>query len=407
MSKTLIQHWISSRTKPVPGATVASPPMVMPQAAQAVPAVQTLPVWPLPTDQELRVLFDREHEVCPFHGWVAQDSAIRQLTNIIATGLRDKHHRLPSSTALLHVGMRSSGKTQAAEVLFSDKALALPYMKVNAKEIRGIQTILQFLFNIAEQAGHPLVPMGEENGRTLYEMIPCGLIMDELHAMMVPIMDEMLNMLEADDHTLSTPDCMVNVRNVIWVGCTTEHGTLFDKHDAFESRFEKIEFVGYTRDEVAEILQRNFRDWTHRECELLAVYAGRIVREAKKMAAKVERELMSMKLHDPTTTRITAIREVGKQLGIDDNGMSKKQIKVLDALARRWPKGMTLGQLAQVIGDKEDKVKHLVLPALELDAADHPALVCRPSRTFITKAGMEELLRRGQIDQEQVDKFDT
>jgi hypothetical protein len=92
-------------------------------------------------------------------------------------------------------------------------------------------------------------------------------------------------------------------------------------------------------------------------------------------------------------------------MGIDDEGMSAQQLAVLQALARRAPKGMTYGALARVINKTVRELQEVVLPALQLETADQNPRVIWSGFTHITETGMMELRKRNLITDDQLQEF--
>ena len=356
------------------------------------------------TDDELRVMTDRNNPLCPFYQRVGQDEVIEQLLAMLVDRMRNNTHSSRSANTIMFTGPASTGKTTFASLMFGPKGLALPYIQTDAKKIKGADTIFNLIKAATEESGVPIRAVGRDAGREKYICPPMGLLIDELHGLSAAVMDNLLKALESTDCTLITEEVVVDCRNIMWLGATTQRGEIVKKNEPFDSRWEKIEFRSYTRTEVTEIIRLAFK-WPLAACEALAVRGGCIVREALAIGQKVSRQLSLMQLRNNMAGIMDAIAEVGKQMGIDAEGMSDKQLAVLQALARRAPKGMSYPQLARVVNRTVRELQEVVLPALQLENAEQPPRIVWGGFTHITEAGMMELRKRNLITDEVVQKF--
>lgn len=358
--------------------------------------------FPIPSKEELLARVNRNNPACPFYGRVGQDTVIEQLLAVLVEAWRNKYHIVKNGSALMFTGPASTGKTTFIEALFGKKGLDLPFVMTDAKNIKGTNVIFDLMQSTTEENGFPMTPIGVNGGREIYKAPPMGFAIDELHGLSSSVMDALLKAFEANDKMLMTKDAIVDCRNVLWVGATTERGTILARHEPFDSRFEKVEFHSYTLEQVSRILKLAF-SWPDDVCRATAIRGGRIVREALAIGYKAKRQLSLMELRsDEEIAMIEAIDRVGEQLGIDQWGMSQKQIDVLMALYRKYPKGMTYGQLTKVINQGVDELKNAVLPALMLETDDNPAKVVWSGKTTITETGIEELKKRSLIKDDSV-----
>ena len=348
-------------------------------------------------DDQLRAITDRNNPVCPFYRRIGQDTAIEQLLAMLVDRMRNDTHS-GNNSPVMFTGPASTGKTTFASLLFGKKGLDLPYVQTDAKKIKGTDTIFSLLKSATDEAEIPMQPMGQDAGRTKYICPPMGLLIDELHGLPAGVMDNMLKALESTDCQLITQNEIVDCRNLLWLGATTQRGEIVKKNEPFDSRWEKIEFRSYTKSEVTQIISLAFGNchgWDLDCCEALATRGGCIVREALAIGQKVTRQLGLMRLRDKSANIMDAIAEVGNQMGVDESGMSDKQLAVLRALARRSPKGMSYPQMARVINRTVRELQEVVLPGLQLESADVAPKIVWSGYTHITEAGFEELKKRG------------
>lgn len=357
------------------------------------------------TDDELRAVIDRTNPRCPFHKRVGQDQVVERLLALLVKALRNPCHTLPGGNALMFTGPPSVGKTDFAKLLCGELGLNLPFVITDAKRVKGTHTLFDLIKATAEEADLPLVLLGTDSGRAKYQSPAICLLIDELHGLSPVVMDALLKAFESKDSLLVTDDAVVDCQHILWIGATTERGSIIHRKPAFDTRFQKIEFSNYPLDQVAQIIRLNYGHWTERESKALAIRSGGIIRIALDMAKVTGQQLDYMSLTDSNVTRMDAIEEIGSQMGIDEQGMSQMQLKVLEALYRKSPKGMTYGQLAQVVARTVDELKEVVLPALLVDTDEHKPHISWSGRTYITLAGAQELLERGVISDEQFENL--
>ena len=354
-------------------------------------------------DKDVRIRrVNRGNKSCPYHKFVGQNNVFEQLLPLLNEAWQSKH-RTMSTNALMFTGPPSVGKTDVAKA--TARGLGVPFAMRNAAEINSVAKVFELLEEVGEEAGSPLIHLGTEQGREMYQAQPTVMFWDELPGLSKSMMRSLLNMFEAKDHTLSTNGAVIDVQHVLWIGATTELGSIRKRDRAFDSRWMKIEFESYTLDEVSQIVQLNHSDWTTEQCRTLAIRSGRVPRGAITMGGHVDAKLDYLQLNDANVTRMDAIVRLAEEKGIDEHGMSQHQLTLLRALGGRCPRGMTLDEMAQVINREVDELKETVLPALRVNTVDHPACIAQPHRTHITRAGMDQLVLRNLMTEEEVEKL--
>lgn len=336
---------------------------------------------------DLKAATDRSNPQCAFHDRIGQDTVVDQLLTVLAQALQNENHVLKGSNAFLFTGPPSTGKTDFAKLLSGKDGLDLPFVETDARQIRNSQDIFELSKSSLKEAGISLTQLTTKNGQPFFRFPPMVIFIDEIHGLSSIVMDSLLKALEPKDALLVTGSCYVDCKQVLWIGATTERGSILARKPAFDSRFDKIEFSSYTKEEVAQIIHLNFPHWSEQECQSLAVRSGSIVREALSIGKKVDRQLDYMRIHGDAN-RLTAIDKVSEQLQIDHNGMSDKQWAVLHYLSRRHPKGATYGQLAKVINRTVEELKEVVLPALMIVSNDTKPLVTWSGQTYVTEEGL-------------------
>ncbi len=362
---------------------------------------QPFKLFHIPPPERLKALTDRTNRACCFYGLIGQDAVIGQLSALLVEAFDSKYHL--ASAALLFTGNASSGKTHLAKTLA--RGLELPFVETDQNQITGTQSILSLGAAAAEEAKLGLVELGKKNGKTLLCLPPMVFFIDEIHALRKDIVTAMLKAFESRDRMLVTPEAYVDVSKVLFIGATTHIGEILKKSEAFVSRFQKIDFLSFTLDEVARIVKLNYPTWSLEECTALARRSGCISREAIDMGKQVNRQMRYAEVqHGKGGTRLDAVAIVGAQMQIDELGMSKKQLAVLRQLAQR-PKGMTYGQMATAANCGEEQLRRKILPSLLIDNGEQEARVITTHRTFIREAGMKELFNRELVTEKDIEAF--
>lgn len=334
--------------------------------------------------KELEAQTNRHHPDCVFHKIIGQEQAVESLLDFIHLALKDTYHEVKGQSAILLHGGKSNGKTTFARLIA--KALSRPLLETDPNMIKATDDIFELAVGTAAEAGLPMEPLGQMNGKPYYAFPNIIIFIDEIHGLKKAVMTGLLKALESKDRLLTLRDGYVDCSHVLWIGATTERGDLFD---AFESRFAKVRLVSYTEDEVARIIKINFPHWSDKECQRLAVRSGLIVREALEIAAAVEANASRHRID-----RLTSLENVSRQRGIDEDGLTQQQLAVLEALAKS-PGGLNYEQLGRVAQCKVQELKNHVLPALLVDTSNRPArIVWTGKNSYITEAGMEDLNRR-------------
>ena len=368
--------------------------------------------------------FDTWNNECPFYYWVGNGSAIRRLSRTLFAALnRPTHESCDASFAFL--GPASTGKTTLARAYA--KILGLPFVEIQPKSVTKVldvvtkvaEAVIPFGFELLDQqteqnriAEYTKKRVGSDNSCSQTSRLqesclhilqgekdcdillpPCVIFIDEVHALKDNIVQGLLNALESNDRMMQTEPVgkdgqswTVDCSKVCWMVATTERGQLFGP---FDSRFTKIQLDYYTREEMAEIVHLNNKDFSDEVCHLVAKFAGYIPREALDFAKEMRAE---KNLSDDKTWEEAAL-QVADDRGVDETGMSRKSLKILTALGQG---AVSKGRLATEARCGQEELEKYVLPMLMSDLTGDPAFVTICSKgCCLTEAGLAYLNKRG------------
>ena len=222
---------------------------------------------------------------------------------------------------------------------------------------------------------------------THYILPPCIIFVDEVHALKESVQHGLLKAVENKDSMLQVETGQtLNTFNACWMIATTDSGDLFD---AFDNRFCEINLKPYTKVEVAQIVHKNFPDWTIEQCEIIAHYQSRVPRKALEFA----REVCMEKEQGNRASFKKIAAEIANENGIDEHGMSDRHLKILKLLADA---PVSKDRLALCLNVKTKELERRIMPPLLIETEDMaPLVTVTRSGYTLTKEGAGELIKRG------------
>jgi Holliday junction resolvasome RuvABC ATP-dependent DNA helicase subunit len=366
--------------------------------------------WPTSyPDKVFNLYLDQDCEKSPFHKYIGNKPAIRQLGRIVFPAMQREDHCCPWNIALL--GPSSVGKTYLAHLLVKD-VLCLPLVELNGPMVKNQVTILgeisQTLLDRDKAwraAGNGTYRGAREEssyvddsgiyvdvlGLTLVEITnnfffppPLCVFIDEAHKLSKDMQHALLKAI-GDRRMVTENGHTVDCSRIMWLIATTDRGDFFD---AFDRRFEKIDLTLYSKSEVAQIVKLNNPRWNEALCNLIAHYCGRVPDEALKFAQLVKNE----RLAHPEANWKAAAARVAEDAGIDQYGLSYRRLNVLTALGQG---PVSKGRCCFVAEVKEEELQRYTMPPLLTSTPGEPALVTTCSRGYaITPDGLKELDKR-------------
>lgn len=338
---------------------------------------------PAPTMEWKRSRIDRSNPESPFSRFIGNDRAIKKIQVAAFQALGHPHH-LMRDMAFSVFGPASAGKTTLVRI-YAD-TVKLPFVEISPKSLGTVDDLFDKIGVVLAESGIPL----EEQGAGRFELPPCVLFIDEVHALADGVVQGLLKATEFNDAVLATESGRVlNTHAATWFIATTDEGKLFD---AFRTRFNPVQLKYLTRVEVARIVELAHGDLGPDVCRLVAHYNPRVPRKALEFA-----RLMKMyKGMEPDLSWELVARQVAADEGIDEHGMAEVYLKVLKGL-KGGP--VSRKRMATVVGRKEEEVERFVMPWLMSETDDQAALVTMSRRGYVlTEAGEEELRRRGLLE---------
>ncbi len=338
------------------------------------------------TDEELRAYCDPSNRENPFFDFVGNQSVVKRLCRMLYTALCRENHDM-SDTNLVLLGPASTGKTTLARRLA--KGAGLPFIEVNPKEIGTNHDLFQKFCRILAQPGYTHgdgtpVDLSLRPYNDVYHYIapPIVVLIDEAHQMPKDVQGGLLTATEKADHKLITGEGVIlDTQNVCWILATTERGRL---GAALDSRFVKATLKPYNQFEMALIIHRNRPAVPLEVCEEIALYCGRVAREAIDFATEVtsERERSECEW-------LEAVEMIRREHGIDEFGMPEVHLSILTALATRGP--ISKYALRDVANCEVEELDEYILPIIR-----RIGLISTTSRGIgITPEGLAQLEKRG------------
>jgi len=321
---------------------------------------------------------DPDNEYGAWAGFIGNRPVLRILNRGLFQAFLDPNHRLQQNYALL--GPASVGKTTLAKRIAD--ILKIPFIEIHPQSVKSVEDILAVISTVLAEWGLPLIP-----DNMIFQVPPCIIFIDEIHLLKSTIVQGLLKATERNDaRVVSKKGYEFNFSRCAWIVATTDIGLLFD---AFVTRFVHLNLTLYSNYEMAQIVQSKNKDWSIKECGLVAKYAGTIPREALAFADEMRQQYLMQPDRWENIAKIIA-----EDHGIDEFGMTKQRLAILVALGQQGP--ISMNRMTAVVRVKEEELQKFVMPPLLLSTPDRDPLVTVASgKGFcITQAGLDELNKR-------------
>jgi len=332
-----------------------------------------------PSHEDKLWAISRDNPYCPLSKFIGNDKAVRKLQAVAYDALGKDNH-LCREISFSIFGPASSGKTTLVR-LFS-KTVGLPFIEFGP-QIKNCEEIFKGLERVLAIEGVPLV---EFRKKDYFEVPPCVVFIDEIHAVQDGVIQGLLKATEYNDAILITEKGKtINCKNVCWMIATTDEGMLFD---AFRSRFSSLWLSYLGNKDIAKIVHLSLPEIPLDACELIAFFNSRVPRKALEFAryARIVKQMQS----DDSWESV--IKKVAIDEGIDELGMQAIHRRVLEALANS---PVANSRMPVVVGRKKEEVSRYVMPWLLAATEESQPYVKVTNKGYeLTEYGINQCLAR-------------
>lgn len=343
-----------------------------------------------PSDDLKRIWCDYKDQNNPFSKYIGNEHAVKRLCRSAFTAF-GRYNRCCRDQNFAFLGPASTGKTTLAKM--EAELLDIPFVEISPRSIKTLSDLFVQIAKVLEntvvndwETDEPLTLELQEINEGEFILPPCIVFIDEVHSLRDNIVQGLLKATESKDCLLVTENgWKINTYNVAWRIATTDRGLLFD---AFDTRFTKINLRLYSLSEIAQIIKLNNPDWTEAVCDLVALYGGRVPREALAFAREMR---MEYEMYGGDWKMVA--KTVAEDNGIDPFGMTYQRLEILTALGQG---PIARGRMSDVAQCKEEELVKFIMPPVMAKTPDQNPLVVVTSKGYtLTEDGVEELKKRG------------
>ena len=252
-----------------------------------------------------RSRIDRSNPKALFSKFIGNDKAIKKMQVAAFQALGHPNHMM-RDIAFSIFGPASAGKTTLAR-LYADTVM-LPFIEISPKAIGAVDDLFDSINGVLTNAGIPLVEERENH----YNLPPCVIFIDEVHALTDSVVQGLLKATEYNDAVMACESGkIVNTFNATWMIATTDEGKLFD---AFRTRFNPVQLKYLSKVEVARIVELAHADLGTDVCRLVAHYNPRVPRKALEFARlmKMYRGMEPDMSWDAVARQVASDEEIGR-----------------------------------------------------------------------------------------------
>ena len=281
-----------------------------------------------------------------FEGFIGNEPALRQLKIKLSLALRRDEISMPVNIMLCGPG--GLGKTEIANR--TAECLGLPLVSVNAKSFNSLEKIIAQVDRLLSSHNLESQEGGMDSGAPKYVYPPLVLFLDEVH-LLGKKAEEFLNLFEPKERRGVLPHKVVDFSHASILAATTAKGKL---PGPFLNRFNMIDLLPYSMDEVGQIVTRFFREKgiqiSPQTAESLA-RAGRLnPRESLNRAKDFhERHIFNNEVYPLS---VVGLEHVRRDWMIDDIGLGPNDHEYLKYLAD-GPRGLNSLVSALPVGKEE------------------------------------------------------
>jgi len=355
-----------------------------------------------PTDSEIAVMIAANNQSFPLNKVIVSnenEGNFRRLHRKVGAAYR-KHNR--SCRGLNFLITSPPGQGKSFLVRHFAESIGIPYVEVQSGTLKNTFQLFQLISKQCEVCGVPVVSY--KTTKADFRFPPCIVFFDEVHEVSLDLQrGGLLNAMEPSDGYMQviTPGIQgesfcVDAKDVCWIGATTDPADLFD---AFRSRFlDIIEWLPAGRKELPKIIKAGLDRKVEEGvlpyspplmiCAMITKY-----QTVPRLAIHgFGNDVVLQKQAYPHDTWEQACEIVAKDLSIDQWGLSKKELILLEHLGQR---PIAKSRLGNVLNCRNKTVEDLVLPNLMQYLNGGPFVVIITGRgVCISRAGLRELDKR-------------
>lgn len=356
-----------------------------------------------PTDNEINAQLASNNAACPLNRIIVS-GANRGNSRILHRFASAAYRRPNHSCRGLNFGIYSPpGQGKTFVVKCYAETIGIPFVFIHSAGLQDTWDLFNQISAACAKMGTPVVPMKTKKAN--FVLPPCIVFFDEAHELKESLQrGALLNPMEPDDGYmhLKTPGkdsdmVVVDCYDVCWVAATTDPADLFD---AFRSRFlNSIEWAPASREELPRIIKAGLDNKVStgeltlpiplEACDSIARYTTvpRMAIHGFGTQVVLQKQLI------PSQTWEEACVTVAADLQIDQWGMTKKGLMILEALGKR---PIARGRLGDICKCRTAQIEKMELPALMQHNNGGPFALSVTGRGMcITESGLRELDKRG------------
>lgn len=358
-----------------------------------------------PTDDEIRMALAENNQSCPLNQVVVStknEGNMRNLRRFAFSAFRHKDGN--RSCRGCNFGIYSPpGQGKTFVVKCFAETIGIPFVFVQSPMLENSYMLFEQIKEAFEKFGSPLVQ--QNDSKWDFCLPPCIVFFDEAHELRSSLMKgSLLNAMEPDDATMiiKSPGIKgdilkVDCYNVCWIAATTERGDLFD---AFESRLTTaIEWQPAEGEELIKIIKAGLKkkaangeiDFCPPDevCKLISQY-----QKVPRLAIHgFGTKVVQQKVFMPSCSWEECCKIVANDIGMNQFGLTQKQVAILTALGQR---PIAEARLAEIARCRVAQVKAYELPTLMQYHGNGPFVVSLSGKGMaITKHGLNLLDRMG------------
>jgi hypothetical protein len=356
-------------------------------------AMQNFLTFPILTEEQEENIFNVNNPQSPFYNYVGNEEAVNMAFTISKSCFLDLGHYFErhcfrrGKFRILITGPKSVCKTSFAQKFhawvgtdYSQNKVIMPFVEIDGANTNSLEEILVEIERGCISSNIP-IQYNDDNGLKQGHCPTITVFIDEVHGLPKKVAESLLKATESNDGKMLVAGKCLDCRDVNFVLATTDPGIL---KPAFKSRFIEINLRKHTISQLGKIIKIKYPNWSQSECEKLSKMKP-VPRQLLMVADFVQTD----SIHAGRSVE-ESIGVISKQFGLDESGISKRALDVLEML-NQSPQGLSKKNIcASMNGMSIEELENDVMPYL-MPSELHPAYISIGSKHKITKAGIEKI----------------